>query len=163
MKNRKFWPSQSEDWALWSQKKDFPFGSELFHDYASPHPKICWIIIGELYNKKQFKEQRPDSIVSLQRNLPVFIRDFKVFFDGCIIVAEQSEKVTEQNNTKQYFAELYNRVEIEARLNVSGIQSVANAFVAPFKGEIGLVICKSDFYLLQQRINAYWFIDRTGN
>ena len=50
--------------------------------------------------------------------------------------------MTEQNNTKQYFAELYNRVEIEAHVNVYAYHSGANTLVAPFKGEIGLVICK---------------------
>lgn len=102
-------------------------------------PKLCPIVgIPTDTKLNLFLEQRPDSIVPLQRNLPTFIRDFKAFFDGCIIVAEQSDRVTEQNNTKQYFTELYNRIDVEAHVNVSGLQSKANTFVTPFKGEIGL-------------------------
>lgn len=59
--------------------------------------------------------------------------------DGGIIIAEISDKVTPTCNTQTYFKDLYNRIEVEAHVNVDGLGTPISSPAPPIKGQIRLV------------------------
>ena len=115
-------------------------------------------LFGNNYSKKRFlwfKEHNPNRIMPVQH--PTFkVRDVLILtHDGCILVAEIANKVTEELNTQSYFRMLYNRIEVFQQcylVNQIPIQVEAhpNEFMnsnnpvltpaPPIKGQLGLVI-----------------------
>jgi ubiquitin carboxyl-terminal hydrolase 7 len=85
-----------------------------------------------------FMEASPDSILPL-RNLHRSIRDDQNYLiDGGIIIAEVADKVTSDNDVQSYFANMYNRIEVEAHVNADGFGTAVNSPAPPIKGVISL-------------------------
>ncbi|KAH7716481.1 Peptidase C19 [Aphelenchoides avenae] len=85
-----------------------------------------------------YVETSPDT-VQPHRNINRTIRESQEYIvDGGILIVEVADKVSSENNTQYYFNRMFNRIDVEAHVNMDGFGTSVNSPAPPVKGTIGL-------------------------